>query len=648
MCGINGIISCKLNKEQLGDQISKMNEISSHRGPDHSGYDLYQAGRHSLAFGHNRLSIIDLREVANQPFTSPCGKFKIIFNGEIYNYVELREELAKEGIAFNTDSDTEVLLQALIKWGPHAAQEKFNGMWAFAFLDLTKNTLMLSRDRFGEKPFYYYLENGSFYFASEIKSILSGTPQKQEVDLVTINRFLVNSSLDSTNDTFFARIKKVPVSSYALIDLGQPITGESLQFSKYWDIEKIATNNTISATEAISKLKELLVSAVQIRLRSDVKVGALLSGGIDSSTIAAIMARTIKSPNLLSAISRKKNYCEEKFVDIASNALNLSPQKVLISLNPLEVHQKIFKVIWHNDEPISSYSSVIHYTLMEHAKDKGIKVILSGQGADELFCGYQKYFIYYFMQLLKNMEILTFFKEIFFYLFSSELKSQFNFKEAYRYLPSFLKKRTKRIDPRAEKLRVLDSQIEGLNKFTPIKVRQIKDLWLYSVPTLTHYEDRMSMAFSREIRLPFLDHRIVELALSLPDRFKLFNGWTKWVLRKATSDMLPKQIAWRKDKKGFSLPQEEWLKKDLKETALSMIGPHMLAHQMGLIDSEAFNALYQEYLVSDKIWYKDIFNVLSLEIWLQNYKNYIAIGQEDLSSVVEYSEIKTRLSSNFS
>jgi len=274
-----------------------------------------------------------------------------------------------------------------------------------------------------------------------------------------------------------------------------------------------------------------------------------------------------------------------------------------------------------------SFSTIAHYLLMEQAHKYDIKVILSGQGADELLGGYQKYYIYYIIQLFKEKQYITFLKEGFSYLFKSGLIKQFSIKEANRYLPSFMKKKIKKTDVRTPLLQDLDSQLEKLNAIVSVQERQVMDLVKYSVPVLTHYEDRMSMAFSREIRLPFLDHRLVELALSLPNSMKMKDGWTKWALRKAFVGKLPDDIVWRKDKKGFTTPQEKWFRNELKSEINKLFNEDLLVEEYGLMEKEKIKQFYQEFLTDEKIWYKEVFNIISIEIWLRTYQKYL-VGNE--------------------
>lgn len=615
MCGINGFVSNTNHK----DKLNIMNSITEHRGPDNSSAQVLENGSKFVGMGHTRLSIIDLSQSANQPFFSDDKQYCLVYNGELYNYIELKKDLEEEGVIFHTQSDTEVVLQSLITWGVDAFK-KFNGMWAISFLNLNNNTLVFSRDRFGEKPFYYCIENNELYFSSEIKAILEVT-QKKKINLLTMNRFLQNGSLDSTNETFLKGINKVPASTFSIIELNK--NEIEVDFTTYWDVSSIKLNETLEEEQAIKEFDTIFADSVKIRLRSDVKVGTLLSGGLDSSAITKVMADNTSKLEILSAVSDSKEDSEENFIDIVSEFLNVSPTKVNLDNDPHKIWNLLEKVLWFNDEPMPSFSVIAHYMLMEKAYENDIKVILSGQGGDELLAGYQKYYIFYIIQLFKEKKYLLFLKEGFYYIFNSGLIKQFSIKEASRYLPSFLKGRINKTDVRTNKLKELDGEVENIGRLMSINERQIADLMKYSVPALTHYEDRMSMAYSREIRLPFLDYRLVELALSLPHNLKMRDGWTKWILRKTLEGKVPDSIVWRKDKKGFNTPQEKWFRNELRDEIKALFSEELLVEKYGLMDGNKIKQFYQEFLENDKIWYKEIFNIISIEVWLRVFGRYI-------------------------
>jgi len=527
-----------------------MIHAQAHRGPDDQGRWLGQAGRYRITLGSCRLAILDLSPAGHQPMLSPAGRHVLTYNGEVYNYRELRSELEQDGVVFRGRSDTEVVLQALIRWGD-AAPGRFNGMWALAWLDLDAGTLLLSRDPFGIKPLYYYEGPQGFYFGSEIKAILLGSGERFSVSPIAVMRYLQQSLLDAQEQTFFAKIQLFPPGHNMRIDLH---AGKSLapSLKRFWTFPSLDPSNG-SASECIGSMREIFTDAVRLRLRSDVPVGVLLSGGLDSSSIATVMRSLLGASDgllLISGVSEDRRYSEEPFIDRVSKYLGCETHKV--RLRPHQAFDLLDHVTWFNDEPILSLSSVAHYQLMERAREIGIKVILSGQGADELLCGYDKYVGFYLQSLVRDGAWSTALRVLTGFAGRGTILSRFQLSEAKRYLPRAIC--PKEIDILGPLLKGGRFLLEvGLGDGTLVD-RQAADISQFSIPALVHYEDRMSMACSREIRLPFLDPRLVSAVLPLPPDLKLRHGWTKWVLRKALEGSLPPEIAWRKDKQAFTIP----------------------------------------------------------------------------------------------
>jgi len=542
MCGIYGYLNFKqLEEKSTIEKHKKSLNIISHRGPDDSTLKLYNtkskdSNLFNIALGHNRLSIIDLDASANQPYHQ--GDYVIVFNGEIFNYIELREELITQGVTFKTDSDTEVLLNLYIKYGIKAFN-KLNGMWAFSILDKKADKLILSRDRFGIKPLYYTNSNGKFLFSSEIKQLLHHL-KSIEPNHKNIKDYLSLALLDHNNDTFFDGIYKIPIATTRIINLKTGDFKEEL----YWDINTVKPYNK-SYENALLEYEALFKDAVKIRLRSDVPVGNTLSGGLDSSSIAVI-AKTY-TPNLLNfaVVSDKKGVSEEVFVDelIKENTINVKK----ISSDTLNPWNKLEEVIYFNDEPILSFSAVNHYNMMSKVKQEtDLTVVLSGQGGDEGLCGYGKYMVMNILEFRKTNPI-QFVKEIY-YSFPRLLK-EFNFNLSKRYL--------NKLFPQKSNFTFKVSTPKDFSISNSILKRQISDYQKYSVPPLCHYEDRNAMAYALEIRLPFLDYRLVEFSLALPTNYKIRKGVSKRILRDAIKD-LPELISRRKVKMGFNIPEKEY------------------------------------------------------------------------------------------
>jgi len=605
MCGIFGCINLNgFFKREDSYRFIHLTEMVSYRGPNASGYVMLNIKKSvidnyfDVFLGHKRLSIIDLTSVANQPMEDK-GVW-IVYNGEIFNYLELKEELKKDGFIFNSNSDTEVILKIYRKYG-ETGFEKLNGMWAFAVVDLPNKKIVLSRDRFSIKPLYFTQIDGQFYFASEIKQLIPFI-QKKEINRNIMYTFLQQGILDYNDETFFNGIYKLEPKTNMIIHL----IDNKIEYKKYWDytIESIS-----NANDAVEKFREVFIDSIKIRLRSDVKVGALLSGGLDSSSITVI-ANRIQNRNFesFSVVAKDRKYSEEKFIDILCKTKVIKNQKLYFESDI--VLSTLNDVIYHNDEPFGSLSVVAQYNILKRIKEEtDIVVILSGQGGDEILMGYLKYFFFNLKELIKQKSLVSAFAQIFLSLLNRTVIWQFNIKEARRYIPYINK------DKNYLKIK---GSLEPIWQCNNIRERQIFDIDKYSVPALTHYEDRNSMAHSLEIRLPFLDHRLVNLLLSLPPQMKIKNGWTKYILRKSLFE-LPKDIRWRRDKKGFITPEEKWLRTDLREVIENMFKRSFL-DDLGIIDSKLFLMYYHDFQNNKRnIWYADISRTFIAELWARRF-----------------------------
>ena len=418
----------------------------------------------------------------------------------------------------------------------------------------------------------------------------------------------------------FVGINKLPSANYCIIDLDTDYIKP--EFKSYWKIE----NEEIESCDEeslIEEIRSLFFDSVKLRMRSDVPVGVLLSGGLDSSSIAAAMKCINGSAaelRLISAVSSDPKYDESGYMDLMANHLETGISKVSFNIEAAKMFNYIEQATWFNDEPIGSLSNIAHFLLMETAKELGVTVILSGQGADELLCGYRKYLGFYLKSLANNGQYFKALKVASGFLRRNTIIRQFNFGEAKRYLPKFLSK--DHINIKGKMLKSYESVFLGLSPDQSINERQLTDLYKYSVPALVHYEDRISTAWSREIRLPFLDYRLAELFIKLPVDLKMRDGWTKYIFRKAIEDYLPKEIVWRKDKQGFVNPQGEWLKRELKSEVLNYFNKDSIVFRSRIIDHDNLMLLYDKYCNQPagkgSIWFRDIFNPLALEIWLDN------------------------------
>ncbi|NES18713.1 MAG: asparagine synthase (glutamine-hydrolyzing) [Symploca sp. SIO3E6] len=622
MCGITGTISQQKNANEL---LLKAQKVQFHRGPDAQNTCQHQVNQWYVGLGHQRLSILDLTEAGSQPMASRDGKSWIVYNGEVYNYQEIRKDLEKLGHQFRGQSDTEVVLAALEYWGIEKALTRFNGMWAFAWLDGRSNHLIFSRDRVGIKPLYFFLENDYLCFASEVKTILAMTGRKFGLNYQVLGEYLIQSLQASSNETFFAGIQKLPAASYGVVDLSAEVL--RIELNSYWNLPA-QDFLELSEAQLIEQVRETFIDAVRLRLRSDVPVGVLLSGGVDSSSIAVVMQNILGKDaqlNLLSAVSRDARYDESPFIDIISKHLGCPTHKVVLDFQPEQAFDYLEQVCWFNDEPVGSFANVAHYLLMKQAQSLGITVILSGQGADELLCGYKKYLGFYIQSLVRCHQYLKAVEVLWSFWRQGTILSQFSWGEAKRYLPLYLQ--GAELDIRGSNLKEFAPPRVGLGSEMTVQQRQYLDIQRFSVPSLLHYEDRMSMAYSREIRVPFLDYRLLESLIPIPIDMKMNKGWTKYIFRKSMEPYLPTQITWRKDKQGFVNPQGEWLKKDLKKEVINYFCEDSLIFTKGLVNRNNLLFKYEAYCKQKgkqgSIWLKEIFNPLALEIWLRKFDTFI-------------------------
>ena len=621
MCGLAAVIS-RSSAEKAKHTVETMLAAEVHRGPDSSGSWAAELRDQAVSIGLRRLRILDLSVEADQPMVSRDGRYALVFNGEIYNYLELRQELEAEGTSFRTSGDTEVLLEALIRWRTEAFN-RLNGMWAIVLVDTIEGDVLIARDRFGVKPLYTYTSGNTTWIASEIKSILASTADKFRVNPAVVKLFLRQGLLDTGSGTFFEGIQEFPAGHFARRSLAAE-SGFTPQ--EYW---KIPTDRPepLRQDQLIESVRETFLDAVRIRLRSDVPVGVLLSGGCDSSAIAAAVHHL--HPNrqdirLISAVS-DTGVDERPFIEAMARHIGRSVDTVVLNYAPAQAFDLITEAVWYNDEPIGGFSSIAHFLLMKRAADLRVTVLLSGQGADECLCGYKKYLGFYLHELVRRGRMLEAGRVLAGFVRNGTVVSQFTLSKGKNYLPSWL--RAGEIDFTGPALRDIDAHLHmGLNGYD-VRRRQALDIESLSVPALVHYEDRMSMSSSREIRLPFLDYRLVSLLVPAPVEYKLHDGWTKWVLRRAMEPLLPPEIAWRKDKQGFLVPQQTWLRNELRDQMRQLLGEPWLSEDLGLVSRSAVRQLFEAYLRGDRtavtLGDDDFFPAISLELWARRFSGWL-------------------------
>ncbi|MBC6367462.1 asparagine synthase (glutamine-hydrolyzing) [Algoriphagus sp. AK58] len=570
MCGIAGIISensSKVAKEYL----VKMTNAIIHRGPDGSGH--WISDNQKVGFGHRRLSILDLSESGAQPMHY-LDRYTLTFNGELYNYLEIRSDLIKKGYTFRSQSDSEVLL-ALYDLKKEKCLQDLDGMFAFAIYDNLTDEVFCARDRFGEKPFFYTEYDGAFFFASEMKEFWAVGIDKVP-DFEMIFNYLQFDLLDNNSDlgqTFFKNVRKLPPSHYLIFKNGKYF------IKKYWDINPGYQQTQIGIKEAKEKFKSLFFESVNRRLRSDVLVGSSLSGGLDSSLVVCAMDHLLKDhpesiQNTFSARFRDYHKDEGFYIQKVKERTRITSHEVYSEINDLD--ELLDKIYHHQEEPFGSASILVQYQVYELAKKKGVTVLLDGQGADEILAGYHPFFTTYFNEIKKRSGDL-FNKEFAAYTqlhegnsINAKIPKPGFIQAIATYFPGLVN----RVGRKMLNLKLQNTSLMSEDFFSSFRGKPHNyfnvnpgnlNSHLYfstfevGLPTLLRYADRNSMAHSREVRLPFLSHELVEFIFQLPAELKIKEGWTKYIMRLAFEDLLPQEITWRKDKIGFEPPQKSWM-----------------------------------------------------------------------------------------
>jgi len=529
LCGVCGILRFD---GQLVERaaIRAMMQVLSHRGPDDEGFHLSA----SLGLGHRRLSIIDVAH-GQQPMANEDGRVQVVFNGMIYNYRDLVPELSRAGHHFKTRCDTEVLVHAYEEWGT-GMLERLNGHFAFAIWDEARKRLFLARDRMGEKPLYYALVDGVFYFASEVKSLLVHVKPRPRIppDFLVFENTL-------TDDTLFEGIKELPPAHFIVVE------GTGFALKRYWSIPS-ETDESLGEANAVRQLRDLVVDAVTIRLQSEVPVGVYLSGGLDSSIIACIA----KPDYVVTSYYEEPGPFDEREMARAV-ARHAKTEQVFVTLRPDEVPALLEDVIYHLDQPISSSSTISSFNLARGAAPH-FKVVLNGQGPDEMFGGYARYvLLHHETELGRN----PFFRQY------APLARRLWGDRVFGDLPLRYLQLNQRVTPRTS---VPEDTIRRcFSHHTDVVAQMGYTDCCITLPDLIMMDDRGCSHVGLESRSPFLDHRIVELAFRLPARLKIRNGVSKWILREAAREFVPREIVERKDKMGMVSPIGIWLRRELKD-----------------------------------------------------------------------------------
>ena len=606
MCGIVGRVN--FNKKEVDEvQIRAMMRKIKHRGPDDEGVFIDK----NIGLGFVRLSIIDLSKAGHQPMFSDDRRYVIIFNGEVYNYIELREELKELGYRFKSSSDTEVVLKAYEEWGEEVL-DRFNGMWAFVVYDTKTKELFGARDRFGIKPFYYYKDKNSFIFSSEIKALKEAIDTPLSINEESLFNYLSFNRTDYSQNTFYTQIYKIPhAHSFRLTDSGE------FKLKRWYNLkEKCNRQKDISPKEYL----ELFKSSLKLRMRSDVPIGVCLSGGIDSSSIVATLSKelNIKDLRSFSAVYRKGERGDEReYIELMRNfvgSMNFTHPTAKSLFEDLE------DFIKSQDEPFPTTSIYAQYKVMELAK-RDVKVTLDGQGADEQLAGYTYFYGFYFRELLSSLSLLRLFEEIYYYF--KLQKSLFAIKALIFFLlPSKLKLKLK-----VKKLSYIQEEFYKRHSISNILTEELygsKTLreslinhFEYKLEHLLKWEDLNSMRFSIEARVPFLDYRLVEQSLSLKSNYHIKKGVTKYILRESMKSILPEKIRKRYDKIGFATPEAKWFREKFFKEKIEGILKNPTKTFEKYIDTKVALDMYQRHLRGEIDCSKDIWKWINLDLWFR-------------------------------
>ncbi|RUQ38286.1 MAG: asparagine synthase (glutamine-hydrolyzing) [Candidatus Competibacteraceae bacterium] len=588
MCGIAGLIT---SSPAGSVAVAAMLAVQAHRGPDGSGQWSSSDGRVHL--GHRRLAILDLSERGAQPMRDASGRYVITFNGEIYNYLELRTELERLGHTFHTGTDTEVILEAYRSWG-EACLQRFNGMFAFALYDTVEQRLFCARDRYGEKPFLFAIQPERFAFASEYKALLKLPGVAADYDELRLLRGLHNPStgLDADRQTVFQAIQQLLPAEAMTVD------ARSLQTRiwRYWDVQPNADHARLSETEAIARFRELLTDAVRIRMRSDVPVGSCLSGGLDSSAIVSLVRKVIHpvgdyhtfTGRFPGTAADEWRYAEPVIEEtgVISHVVEPTADGFAAELGPF---------LWYNELPVGSSSQYAQYCVFRLAKTHGITVLLDGQGADELLGGYEQYFQFYVAALRERGELDRLARE------EPLIRERYPLAltppaRAWRdRLPFGLRRWLSHrlgigtsllygLQPAVARELAIVNARGRVERFDALTSALYQDSFGMYLTTLLRYGDRNSMAHSREVRLPFCDYRLAELALSLPPGHLMGAVQTKRLLRESTQGILHESVRTRWNKQGFRPPQETWFQGPLLAMAEDLL------HSRSFLESAYWDA----------------------------------------------------------
>jgi asparagine synthase (glutamine-hydrolysing) len=659
MCGITGIVALNGRPVDLG-VLQQMNDLQAHRGPDGQGFAISwpesngfcssflrhtDQGRTApparVGLGHRRLAILDLSERGLQPMTAGASGAWIVFNGEIYNHLELRAELESRGRFFNTRTDTEVLLQSYLEWGLDCLHH-LEGMFAFAIWDGARGRLFCARDRLGIKPFYYATPPDHFVFASEIKGLLPFPGLKAAADDEAVLGFLIHGNCDYRERTIFQHVTALPAAHALTLDIA---SGRMRRWS-YWEPGPKQDWNNLDDGARVDLLRDLLLRTTRSHLISDVRAGSCLSGGLDSSAVVGLIGKLWREqPDAATAVGDQfhtftscyeyPELDERHYALQMANAIGATP--CLVFPTAADFWEIFGRMAWHQDMPFSGLSFYAQWRVMRAAKEAGVKVLLDGQGGDEVFGGYAKFRYAYLVSLLRSGRLGTMTREAWASVLQRDLYL-LDIRKGYRYLPSQLRallgvdsllQRVLRADwdraigdestPATRWWRHAAGASAKNPSATVVQAVQMEDITVDTLPFILRMEDRSSMAFSLEARVPLLDHKLVEYGLSLPDHQKIQGGFSKFAVRQATQGLMPEAVRLRRTKLGFAGADQRWLNSELRPQVTDFIEGRLRCERF--IDPIPLRQWYRssQNRSANPEAFGSLFRILALETWMRAF-----------------------------
>lgn len=612
MCGICGIIHFDREKKVSEEAVRSLNESMAHRGPDDDGYLL----NGHVGLGHRRLSIIDLRK-GRQPIYNEDRSVAVVFNGEIYNFQELRDDLQRSSHLFLTDSDTEVLVHGYEQWGIEGLLERCNGMFAFCLYDMGREILFLVRDRLGKKPLYYVHQKGSLIFASEVRGLVTGGFAPRDINPIALNHY-IRMHFSYGEESLVKGVKRVLPGHYIRVDC----RNGNLAVRQYWILKAEKKRKRLGFQDYRERLSFLLRDSVRLRRIADVPVGTFLSGGLDSSIVTGLLAEMVHPLNTFS-VGFEEDGFDESAHSIAVSSL-FHTEHHHLPLTGTKFADLLMEIMARMDEPIADAAIVPTYWLSREAR-KTVTVVLTGEGADELFAGYEHYEPFLKRHLSLPGRLAFAGKCLLGIQGSSDPNgSPQSHLSGFPFTLSFnLRKKLIHPDyliPKAESQYYLSlMRSYRVMGGTALDQALMADMRSWLVDDVLMKLDKMSMLNSLEARAPFLDYRLVEFALTIPDDYRIRMGIEKHILRESFRNLLPPTIVARK-KQGFNLPMGTWLKKDLASLCMEFLSPGKI-RQNGFFDEKAVSALLARHDEGGTSFERIILTILMLQMWWNSFRS---------------------------